>query len=129
MITTPATRTPIEPRVADDLHVSPAYVEALAGAAAEQPYAYRIHGEADDRDDEHRSTQDFGGLQEPAVGLVEDEHRDAEEKQAVGERGEDLDTVVAVALRGCRGLGGEPDGKEGQGETTDVGQHVSRVGH
>ncbi len=115
-------------RVAEDLEVRAAHVEALRGADVQQPHARQVHEEAQGGHHQDGDARDVRRLPEPLVGGDQDGDRHHAEHDAVDERGQDLHAVVAVGL-GRRGRAlGEPDREQAQQHASRVHQHVGGVG-
>ena len=69
-----------------------------------------------------------GGFRQSAPRLVQDERGHREEKDGIGDRGQDLETQVAERpLAACRS-GPEPDRQQRQAQARDVGEDVAGIG-
>ena len=101
----------------------------IAAAAAKQD---RAGGEVDCHSDQayhqHPASEHVGRVTKALVRLVEDPDRERHQRDPVGERRQDLRTLVPVRSLRCRRPFGEPDGEEGERERDVVGEHVHRVG-
>jgi hypothetical protein len=115
-------------RVAEDLEVRGADVEALGGVPVQEPRGHQVHHEAEGADGEHGTAEHAPRVEQPLVRLVEDGADDDEQHEGVDEGGQDLRPVVAVGLGGRGRARGDPDGEEGEREAAEVGQHVGGVG-
>jgi len=65
---------------------------------------------------------------QPLVGLVADHDRDDPERDAVGERREDLEAAPAERPPARLGTARKPEGEEAQAQGRDVRQHMPGVG-
>src|SRR5215207_448452 len=104
------------------------YVQALAPCPEEDDATCQVDDEPERGHEQHRPTEDLCWFPKARVGLDEDPDRDYNERDPVGEGGEDLGPPVAEAfVRGSRPLG-EPCGEEGEPEREVVREHVPCVG-
>ena len=80
------------------------------------------------RDDGHQAEGNLGRARGPLPGFGKDEQRDDDQRNAVEEGGQDLETLVAVGPRGVGRTAGGPGGEQGPHQGHVVGQHVAGVG-
>ena len=111
-----------------DVQERAAHVQALAVGARQHERRDEVHGDADERDDEHDAAVHVGRRDEPAHGAVDDPDADEEQRDPVRLRGEDLGASEPERPRAARGARREPRGDERSRERRGVGEHVPRVG-
>ena len=80
------------------------------------------------RHGQHQPRGDLGWVRQPSPGLDQDERRNPEQQNGVGDRGEDLEPQVAERAPAARRAGREPDREQRQPDPRDVGEHVPGVG-
>ena len=125
----PAASAAREPsRSASTSWKAPCHVEALPGAAAQQPDADQVDRQAHRRHRQHGQALHLRRRLEAAPGLGEDGAGDGEQHGGVDGRGQDLRPGGAVGAPRGRRPAAEPDGDEGQRQAEDVGAHVGGVG-
>ena len=87
-----------------------------------------VHGEADGGDDQHRHAQHLDRLEHALDGLEADHRRDEEQGEAIGECGQNLETIKAVGALPVGGAPGDTHRQVGEREGGRVGQHVAGIG-
>jgi hypothetical protein len=104
-------------------------VERLACPAPQQGEGDEVGGEADDRDDQHRTGQHLDRRGEPAHRLDQHVHADTQQQHGVGQGGEDLEAVEPERpVAALAAAVGELDRGQGHAQPDHVGQHVAGVG-
>ena len=115
-------------RVAQDVKVGAAGVEAALARAVQQRQADQVHDQPRRGDGQEEPGPDRLGVLDPLDRLDHDPAGDAEQRRAVHQRGQDLPAEVAVGLGVVGRPLGDPRREQAEGQRADVGEHVPRVG-
>src|SRR5262245_39372358 len=109
------------------MHPRAAKIDIDVVATVQYPRADQIHRETTCGYEHHWPTANDRRFDPTLICTVENQQRYHYQCDAIHERSNDLETVIAEGLFGSCGTRSEPDRTERQNESGDVGEHVSSV--
>ena len=87
-----------------------------------------VHEQANRGDNDHYPALDFTGREKPLVGLIEDEAANSDQKNGIQKRGENLESIPAVAAALAAWEHGKGESEIGEEEGGEIGEHMGGVG-
>ena len=115
-------------RVAEDVQESRARVHVVVVVLVQHKGDDDVDDQAYHRDDEHRPGLDRLRLLPAIPGLAQNLEGDEQQRDAVGERRQDLQAVVAVGMAVIGGQGCRAQRQVTQAQGKRIHKHVRRVG-
>ena len=103
-------------------------IEATAIGSCHQPGNRDVDDNADSGDDHDQTSADGRGSDQSSDSLDSDEDRDDEQCDAIDRRRNDLGSFPTPSPRSLRTTPSESHSPQGNGDGTDIRQHVTSVG-